>query len=203
MEQSNASLENHESPQPKKQGWAAPGRVMLLMVATAAIAFGTTLPTWITAQVHTSLSQANVAVAGSDAAPAVSSLALVALAGGLAIRIVGPKARLIVAAVVALAAVGMGFSVLQVLGNPDEASMTEVGKATGMVGSAADYTFSSWPWIALVCALLILLAALWAAVASRKWPQRRKYERGRTAAGQEMDEIDTWDSLTDGVDPTR
>lgn len=183
--------------------YTQPGRVMLMALIPAALAFGSSLTTWITVQAHTSINNSQVKVTGADAAPAVTSLALVALAATLALRIAGPKVRWLICAMMAVTGVALAWAALAVVTDPAAASMTEVGKATGVVGLGADYHLSAWPWFAAACGVLYLLAALWAVYASRGWAARTKYERHVVADHEDMDEIDTWDSLTAGHDPTR
>ena len=58
----------------------APGLVLLTGLAVAALAFSTTLFPWVQAHVNGVLGEQNLDVTGSRAAPAVSALAMVALA---------------------------------------------------------------------------------------------------------------------------
>lgn len=179
-----------------------PGTVMLISLGAAAIAFGTTLPTWVIVQVKNTLSSPTVEVAGSDAAPAVSSLALVSLAASVAIRIAGPKLRWAISAIMALAGLGMMLSIFSVAQDPASATLTEVGNATGMSDSSSEFTVTFWPWLALFMAVVLFINALWTAYVSRSWPVRRKYERAVRTEHEDLDEIDTWDSFSAGEDPT-
>ena len=65
----------------------APGLVLLAGLAVAALAFSTTLFPWVQAHVNGVLGEQNLDITGSRAAPAVSALAMVALAAPLAARI--------------------------------------------------------------------------------------------------------------------
>lgn len=182
--------------------FSRPGTVMLISFAAAAIAFGSTLPTWVIVDVNNSLGNPQVEVVGSDAAPAVSSLAMVILAASVAIRIAGPKLRWAVSAIMALASVGMIFSIFSVASNPASATLTEVGKATGIADTGSDYTLTFWPWVALFIAVVLFLNSIWTALAARSWPVRRRYERTTVTDSEDLDEIDTWDSFSEGNDPT-
>ena len=182
--------------------FARPGTVMLISLGAAAITFGTTLPTWVIANVHNSLTDPRVEIAGSDAAPAASSLALVILAASIAIRIAGPQLRWVISAIMGIAALGMIFSIFSVASDPSSATLTEVGKVTGMADSSSEFTLTFWPWLALFMAVLLLLNAFWTAFAARSWSVRRKYERNLTDTTEDLDEIDTWDSFSAGNDPT-
>ncbi|QNV37011.1 Trp biosynthesis-associated membrane protein [Rothia terrae] len=188
--------------------WKSPGLLTLLGLASAGGAFGTTLPPWITVNVKDALQHATVNVPGSDAAPGVSALALVALVGTLVARLASQKIRYVITAIVALSGVGMMFSIWSTMADPASAARTNVGEATGVVGMDADYTLSAWPWVAMVAALMIIVSAVLIGIASRSWKQRKaKYDRNHGVAvpansHEDLDEIDTWDSLTRGVDPT-
>lgn len=183
-------------------GWRSPARVMLILLAAAGAAFGTTLATWISAQVTTVLGQQTLEISGADAAPAVSALALVAVAAAIALRIATPKVRYVIAAITVLAGIGMALSAVTVLGDPAAAVITQTSAATGTTDTSGDYSVSFFPWLALVAAILVSASGIWAAYASRNWPLKRKYERAAQAMDEDMDDIDTWDSLSEGNDPT-
>lgn len=185
-----------------KSRFSSPAMVMLLSIAAAALTFGTTLPTWVRASLETTMGATTIDVAGSDAAPAVSSLALVVLAASIAVRIAGPKIRWVICCIMAFAGAGMAASIVQVATNPQAATLTEVGKATGQTGAGGSFALTFWPWVALFFAVVIVLNSIVTAMASRHWPTRRKYERSNTLVHEDMDEIDTWDSFTAGEDPT-
>lgn len=203
---SKAHLE--KSTEPKLPAWKSPGLLTLLGLASAGGAFATTLPPWITVNVKDALQHATVNVPGSDAAPGVSALALVALVATLVARLASQKIRYVITAIMALSGFGMMFSIWSTTSDPASAARTNVGEATGVVGMDAEYTVSAWPWVAMLAALLIIVSAVLTGIASRSWKQRKaKYDRNHASkvpAGShgDLDEIDTWDSLTQGVDPT-
>lgn len=181
--------------------YSSPGKITLGSLLLAGATFATTLPTWVHAQVN-AVAESQVDVSGADAAPAVTSLALVFLAATVAVPIAGPVVRWVICGIMALASLGMIGSIISVILNPAAATLTEVGKATGMTGAQGTFTLTALPWIALTLAVLLLAQSIWTALASRSWATRRKYERKIHHAKEDLDEIDTWDSFTAGEDPT-
>ncbi|WP_269936738.1 Trp biosynthesis-associated membrane protein [Arthrobacter sp. HY1533] len=187
--------------------WQRKSTLILLAVVAALAVFGTTTQTWI----HVAISPGEVAttdldIPGSKAAVAVSALALVALAGSLATTIAGKVARNVTAAIVFLSAVGIIAVVLGILADPATAAMTEVGAATGIEGQPSNATTTLFPVLAAVAAAVLALAALLVLFLGRGWNVRSKYDAAKAAPvggkDQPMDEIDRWDSLSRGEDPT-
>lgn len=206
----STTVEEHgtqaSAPGRKKQH-AGPGRSILLSLLVPALAFAATLPTWIQAKVPSVLKDLDVAVSGKDAAPAVSALALVALAGVVGVRIAGPVLRAVVCAVVALAGAGITVAAATAILHPAQASLTDVGKATGTTGAQGSYEVTVWPWLTAVLGVAVLVTGILLWLSSRHWAVRgRRYERsGQAPFGgrrAHADDIDTWDSLSHGEDPT-
>lgn len=187
--------------------WQRKSTLILLAVLAALAVFGTTTQTWI----HVALGQGEVAqtdldIPGSKAAVAVSALALVALAGSLATSIAGKIARYITTAIMALSAVGIAAVVLGVLTNPVAAAMAEVGAATGIEGQDANATTTIFPVLAMVAAVILGIAALLVLWYGRSWSVRTKYDAAKETPAntddEPIDEIDRWDQLSRGEDPT-
>lgn len=188
--------------------WARKSTLILLAVLAALAVFGTTTQTWI----HVSFAQgqvqqANLNIPGSKAAVAVSALAMVALAGALAATIAGRISRIITGVIVLLGAVGIIAVVLGVIADPSSAAMGEVGKATGVVGVASNATLTWFPAVAIVAAVILAVAAALVLWFGRKWNVRTKYDAASSSPGQgtssgPIDEIDSWDQLSRGEDPT-
>jgi uncharacterized membrane protein (TIGR02234 family) len=68
-------------------------------------------------------------------------------------------------------------------------------------------TATAMPWLAVLAGLLLVLCAVWLLVAGRGWRTARRYEKsaGRNRSAKtdaNADEIDSWDSLSRGEDPT-
>jgi uncharacterized membrane protein (TIGR02234 family) len=193
-------------------GWARKSTVVLLIAALALAVFGTTTQTWLTVHLdpqqlgQTAGSEGGLQVQGSKAATTVTALALVALAGGLAASIAGKIARWVITAIIVLAAVGIIAAAATVLADPLAAAQGSIAAATGVSGGSADVTVSAFPVLAVVAGSLLAAGGLLLVPAGRYWKSRTKYDTAAAgpAAGQSgpVDEIDSWDRLSRGDDPT-
>ncbi|MEC5181312.1 Trp biosynthesis-associated membrane protein [Arthrobacter sp. CG_A4] len=192
--------------------WARKSTLVLVIAALALAVFGTTTQIWLTvlldpAQLGQAVtSREGLQVQGSKAATTVTALALVALAGGLAASIAGRMARWIITAIILLAAAGIVGAAAIVLGDPQAAAQGSVAAATGITGSNAQVGVTVFPALAVVIGSLLGLSALAIVPAGRYWRARTKYDAA--AAGTAVspagpsDEIDSWDRLSRGDDPT-
>lgn len=192
--------------------WARKSTLVLLVAVLALAVFGTTTQTWMTVildpnQVgQAGAAQTALEVQGSKAATAVTALALVALAGGLAAAIAGRIARWIITAIIVLASVGIVAAAATVLANPLAAAQGAIAAATGITGSQAQVAVTAFPVLAVVAGCLLALAALLIVPAGQHWKSRTKYDTpaagSAAATAGPVDEIDSWDRLSRGDDPT-
>jgi uncharacterized membrane protein (TIGR02234 family) len=199
------------STSPSVPRWARKSTLVLLIALLALAVFGTTTQTWITVtldadQVGQAARNA-LQVQGSKAATAVTALALVALAGGLAASIAGRIARWITTAIIVLASAGIITAAATVLADPLSAAQGSIAAATGISGSNAQVALTAFPALAVVAGSLLALSALLIIPAGRHWKSRTKYDvaaegGGVPAAAGPVDEIDSWDRLSRGDDPT-
>lgn len=189
------------------------GTVVLATVIFTLIAFASTTQTWLQVRLPQDAVQTpDIQVPGSEAATAVTAFALVALAAALAVSISGKTARMIISGVLVVAGGGIVWNSLRVLADPVGAAAPAIGNAIGVSsGSGAGITATAMPWAAVVAGLLLVLAAVWIGIAGRSWGRSRRYEnvtavdtrRDVAATTAHADEIDSWDRLTKGEDPTR
>ncbi|MBP1235183.1 putative membrane protein [Arthrobacter sp. PvP102] len=189
--------------------WARKSTLVLVIAAMALAAFGTTTQTWLTvhldpAQLGQAVnSQDGLQVQGSKAATTVTALALVALAGGLAASIAGRIARWIITAIIVLASVGIVAAAVTVMADPLAAAQGSIAAATGITGSSVQVSVSAFPALAVVAGVLLGLSALLIIPAGRHWKARTKYDAAAAGASDgPADEIDSWDRLSRGDDPT-
>jgi len=192
--------------------WARKSTLVLLITLLALAAFGSTTQTWMTATLdpnqvgQAGAAQSVIQVQGSKAATTVTALALVALAGGLAAAIAGRIARWVITAIIVLASAGVVTAAAIVLADPLAAAQGTIAGATGISGSQAHVELTPFPALAVVAGCLLALAALLILPASRHWKTRTKYDApgsaGTAAAAGPVDEIDSWDRLSRGEDPT-
>ena len=199
--------------------WARKSTVVMLCVALALAAFGATTQTWLDAEVSgAAVRTTHLDVQGSKAATAVSALALVGLAGTLAAAVAGRIGRAVAGAVVVLAGAGVVAACLAVLGDPRAAAEGTIAQATGLAGSDAAVALTPFPALAAVAGGLLAAGGVLLLVASRRWQLRTKYDPAQKAPRQQaqrgpaehdgaehgaVDEIDGWDRLSRGDDPTR
>lgn len=192
--------------------WRRKSTVVFGTVLLGAAAFGLTTRTWLDVVLpQAAVNTPDIAVAGSEAATAVTAFAVVAVAAALAASIAGKVARWIIAGVLVVAGIGVTYASLAVIQDPAQAAAGAVGKAIGVSGSdGAEIALTPMPYLAAAAGVLIVLAACWFAAASRSWAASRRYAvqpaTGAAAKGEStqppIDEIDSWDRLTKGEDPT-
>lgn len=212
--------------------WQRKGIVIMGTVLLAALAFGTTTRTWLNVTLPaTDVVTPDVAVAGSDAATAVTAFAVVAVAAALAAAIAGRIARWIIAVILVISGVGVATASFRIISDPLQGAAGAIGKAIGV--SSAEGTvveLTAVPYVALAVGILIALAGVWLGLAGRHWVTSRRYAAapapapsdrtavdGSSAGAQDstaashaaedrdsapVDEIDSWDRLTRGEDPT-
>ncbi|WP_026546618.1 Trp biosynthesis-associated membrane protein [Paenarthrobacter nicotinovorans] len=197
-----------ESPSGLKRPprWARKSTLVLATTILALAVFGATTQTWIEVRLDpTGASNSDLHVQGSKAATAVTALAVVALAGGLAASIAGRIARWIIAVLIVLSAAGIILAAITVLMDPLGAAQGAIAAATGVSGGQADAAATAFPVVAIVAGALLALCAVALPLAGRYWTSRTKYDAGarsRKSSNEPVDEIDSWDSLSRGEDPT-
>ncbi|UWX98489.1 Trp biosynthesis-associated membrane protein [Arthrobacter zhaoxinii] len=211
--------------------WGRKGTVIMGTVLLAALAFGTTTRTWLNVTLPaTDVVTPDVAVSGSDAATAVTAFAVVGVAAALAAGIAGRIARWVIAVIIAVSGIGVAVASYRIITDPLQGAAGAIGKAIGVSsaeGTVAELTVM--PYAALAIGILIALAGVWLALAGRYWTTSRRYaptaepaagataadsaegtaapgpdvrSRKDAASGPPVDEIDSWDRLTRGEDPT-
>jgi uncharacterized membrane protein (TIGR02234 family) len=201
-----------KSTSPAVPRWARKSTLVLLITVLALAVFGTTTQTWLTVHLDTSQlgqgvsSQDGLQVQGSKAATTVTALALVALAGGLAASIAGRIARWVVTVIILLAAAGIVAAAATVLADPLTAAQGSIAAATGISGSNVQVGPTAFPVLAVVAGSLLGLSALALIPAGRYWKSRTRYDAAATGGVSDptrpTDEIESWDRLSRGDDPT-
>ena len=184
--------------------------VVLLAVAAGIVLLAAGRADWVTGTVDGIAGPVRASAVGTDAAPGLAGLALVAMAAAVAATTSGRVARWI--CIGALFAVGAGVIALSlrvlldaptVLGG---VAASESG-TTGQLEAAASAT--TWPWVAIVASLLLVVSAVGAAAGSRQWASLgKKYERpggddAPEVGGARGERVDSdWDRVTRGDDPS-
>lgn len=195
---------------PSPSAWQRKGTVILATVMFSLAAFASTTQTWLTVILPQDAVQTpDLQIPGSDAATAVTAFALVALAAALAVSIAGRIARILVVAILLIAGVGIVWNSIRVVADPTGAAAPAIGEAIGVsTGSGAELILTVFPWLAAGAGVLLIGTAAWMLIAGRSWNRSTRYEKvaaenpaaPKTTA--HSDEIDSWDQLTKGKDPT-
>ncbi|APX31678.1 hypothetical protein BH708_01895 [Brachybacterium sp. P6-10-X1] len=185
----------------------APSRRLTVLAGTVAggALIGATRTTWAqaTAPDLTGAAQ-EVAVTGSDAAPTVLALGLVALAAALTTSLSSIWIRFVTGPVLLAAGLGAGWSALAVVLDPTGASGSAAATATGVVGGQVQATATSWPLLTLIPSLAVAAVGIVVLLAGRTWPVRTRFRSAAVAvtADPERDPAGAWDALTRGEDPS-
>ena len=187
-----------------------PSRRLLLLVClalagAAAALEGAARLAWFTGGVDAvGRGTVSVTAAGADLLPALSAVALLALATvAAAVAIAGPARRVLGALVVAAGGY-VGVEVVRLLVRPptpaDLAALP--GAPTGGIAVAGSVALHPGPLPAVLGAVLLIAAGVALAVADRRLPRLGT----RYAARPERETADpdraTWEALDAGVDPT-
>ena len=178
------------------------GPTVLLGLAGATLAAVAGTRDWVTASGDAAGINVDAAVKGSESAPLVAALALVALAAWGAVLVLRGRVRRIVSVVGVLASVGALAAVIDAYaGAQNDATDAVMDKeATGDVLVAS---LTAWYYLADVGALIAALAFVVAVRKAPAWPAMgSRYDApGARADTPEADE-DMWRALDEGRDPT-
>lgn len=148
-------------------------RAVLALLVLGGASVAAAAPTWLTTYASTVLDpRVEVTVTGTSAAPGVSAAALVVVAAGLALGLVGRVARWFSLLVVLLGGLVVAVSALTVVLSPEAAARSGVAEATGIDGATGDVTVSVAAYLAVLCGLGIVAVAVRTAVAPIDWGSR-------------------------------
>jgi uncharacterized membrane protein (TIGR02234 family) len=192
-----------------------PAAAVLLAVLGAGLCLLTAGQVWVRASAQDPvLGVVRVAVPGRTAAPLVPAVALVALAGAVALLLGRAIGRRLVGVILALAGAVASLAVIAVLRDPASAALAPLTAATGTAGTgraalgAATASGTGWSVPALVGAALIFAGGGAAVLRARAWGQpSNRYETTAPAppadpARPAADPHAAWDALSRGLDPT-
>lgn len=193
--------------------WRELPLVLLLCVLGAGAVFGAGSQEWVDLSVRRQGRLAPLArgFSGNDAESALIALALVALAGGLALLATRGWARVAVGvlliadgALVAWRSVGYLTGPSQ--GRAEDLLLPDGGHAAGVDASQqiAITGHALWPAFAVVGAVLIVLAGAVVVGRARRWPgMGARYEAPAARSDEPAGDRQLWDALDRGDDPTR
>ncbi len=196
-----------------------PAAAVLLALLGAVLALLSASRPWVHAVVTDPvLGRTTVTASGRQAAAVVPAVALVALAGGVALLLSRVIGRRVTGVLLVLAGAAAAAASVSTVRSPDAGIADLVGRALATVGSTdAQVSVTAWPWVAVVGGALVVCAGTLAVVQARRWgTPRSRYEspvdpahsagvevRPAPPAGPGDDPGATWDALTRGEDPTR
>lgn len=183
--------------------------VLVLLLGGALALIGST-QTWVSATGFEAAHVASVELSGQEASPVITAMSLVTIAAGAALSIARKVGRWIIGIVAVLGALAIGWTTVHVLINPLEAAAPKIAETTGttnMADIAGNVEVSLLPWLTLLGAIIALFGGIIALTFGSRWPvgKTKKYDVGdQKQPGHEgdLDEIDTWDELSRGEDPT-
>lgn len=199
----SAAAPDQVAPQARRPG-STRRRAAGVVLVLALVSLTAGVPVWMhTAGTSALEGRVPIDVTGTQAAPAVPAAALVLLAAGAAIGLVGRIGRWVVAAVVAASGALVAASSLAVIAAPEPVAGTMVADATGIATLAAPVTLTAAPYAAAALGLVLLLVGGWLAATSRTWarPSQRHEAAGAPPAAPDDDQA-AWDALTRGDDPS-
>ena len=182
-------------------------RLVLLTVGllSAALMLGAWTQPWAGLQL---LDGRELSVRGQDAAPALSGIALAAVALTAALMIARARLRVLLGVLQLALGILAGLLVAPLVFSIEaleRASWPVITEATGVAGGAAGHQIqhlgaTAWPIVAFWGAVTLAVVGLAVAVTARRWPApTTKYD---TAAEKPDTNAGAWDALSEGEDPT-
>ena len=180
---------------------AGRGRAILGVLVTAGVVFAVATPAWVRAAGSTALvAHVPVAISGTRASTAVGAAALVLLAAGGALSLVGRAGRWVVAFVVIAAGILVAGSALAVIVDPVPVATTIVAEQTGAGALSGAVQLTVFPYLATVVGVAVVVVGGFVVRVSGAWATSARHEVAATAAPD--DDHSAWDALTRGDDPT-
>jgi len=172
----------------------------------AALTLLSVTQTWWTVEV----ADRSLAIAGTDASPALSALALASFALTAALAIAGPVFRIVMGLLQSAIGATVILAAFNSVSDPITTSTTIITEATGVAGSDSvaalveHVALTGWPWLAIASGVLSFLVGVLLLLTVRRWPvATRKYQTVRLDdPGAPRDSVGDWDALSDGSDPT-
>lgn len=184
--------------------------VVLVLLLGGALALIGSTQTWVTANGFEAAHITNVTLSGQEASPVITAMSLVSIAGGAALSIARNIGRWIIGCVAILAALAIGTTTINVLVSPINAAAQKISETTGTTATTnvvEHLEVSLMPWLTVLGAVIILVGGIVALAYGSRWSlgKTKKYDMNQPPPVRHdgpLDEIDTWDELSRGEDPT-
>ncbi|WP_022870864.1 Trp biosynthesis-associated membrane protein [Yaniella halotolerans] len=183
--------------------------VLVLLIGGALALIGST-QTWVTAAGFEATHLTQMTLSGQEASPVITAMSLVTIAAGAALSIARNIGRWIIGCVAILGALAIGATTINVLVNPFNAAAQKISESTGTTATTnavENIEVSLLPWLTVLGAVIVLVGGIIALTQGSRWSlgKTKKYDVNQpTQANHDgpLDEIDTWDELSRGEDPT-
>lgn len=188
----------------------SPARLRILALLGPLAAAGLSLLAWTQVWVELSLGTgAAVEARGEVAASTVPALSLALLALTAALALVGRGPRVALAVVEIGLGAGIVASAIGALSAPIDrgaaavTALTGVDGSSGVAGLVTSVATTGWVWVALAGGAIAVLAGVFTAATTHRWPERtRRYDAQDARGRVGEDRLGDWDALSDGDDPT-
>lgn len=175
---------------------------VLLGLAGAGLAAVAASQTWARTDGQAAGVKVTAGATGSEAAPLVLALALVALAAWGVVLVLRGRARQVVAVVGLVAAGGAIVALVDGHRAAEEASLQAV-QAQGAGSDVFVTSVTGWYWTTGLALLLTAVALVVAVRRARRWPAMgSRYDAPAARAAAPTTEQDLWRALDEGHDPT-
>lgn len=185
--------------------------VILLAIAAGIVLLAAGRADWIQGTVDGVAGPVRSSALGTEAAPGLAGLALVAMAASIAATTSGRIARWICLTVLGLVAAGVAaLAVRTIVDAPGVLGSVAATHSGGTGALEATGSATAWPWIAILASLILLASLVGGVVGGRRWGGLgSKYERpggdpdADQVGGSRGERVDSdWDRVTLGDDPS-
>ena len=183
---------------------------VVLVVVGALLGFLAASRPWAQVLIPDPIAERTLRVSGREAAGVVPAVALVALAGAVAVLTTRRIGQAVAGTLLVLAGAAAAASAIAVLRTPTSAVDQVVTAATGRTGVAGvTAVVTAWPWVGVASGVLIAIGGCLAVLRSRSWgglstrydtPARESAVPESTVREDEPGQV--WDALSRGEDPT-
>src|SRR5699024_5131202 len=145
-----------------------------------------------------------------QASPVITAMLLGSISGGAALTIARNIRRWIVGCAAIHAALGFGTTTINALVSPINAAAHKITETTGTPAATNDVEHlevSLMRWLTVLGAVIIVVGGIVALAYGSRWSlgKTKKYDMNQPPPVRHdgpLDEIDTWDELSRGEDPT-
>lgn len=177
------------------------GRAILVVLVTAGIVFAAAAPAWVRTEGSTALdAHVAIAISGTRASTAIGAAALVLLAAGGALSLVGRVGRWVVVAVVVAAGILVTATALGVIADPVPIATAAAAEQTGAGALSGPVRLTAFPYVAAVVGVAVVAVGAFVARVSGAWSTSSRHDVRTTTVPD--DDHSAWDALTRGDDPT-